>query len=144
MNLVQQIIKWEHPRHKILVLVLRVILGIIITFKGVVLINNFEYLDSLLRHRTPGAGISFWIYYIVFAHLLGGIFIIVGLVTRVATLIQVPILAAAVFFINPGEHGFVLNGEFALSLLVLCMLFYFLFKGAGEISMDNYLKNHEL
>ena len=144
MNLVQQIAKWEHPRHKILVLVLRVILGLIITFKGIVFINNFEYLDSLLRHSTFSAGISFWLYYIVFAHLLGGIFIIVGLLTRVAVLIQVPVLAGAVFFINPWEHGFALNGEFALSLLVLCMLLYFLIMGPGEISMENYLKNHDL
>ena len=144
MSLVQQIIKWEHPRHKTLILVLRVILGIIITFKGIVFINNFEYLDLLLRHSTFSAGTSFWIYYIVFAHLLGGIFITVGLLTRAAILIQVPVLAGAVFFINPGEHGFSLNGEFAISLLVLCLLLYFLFKGPGEISMDNYLVNHEL
>jgi len=98
----------------------------------------------LLRPSTFSAGISFWVYYIVFAHLVGGIFIIVGLLTRAAVLIQVPVLAGAALFINPGEHGFALNGEFALSLLVLCMLFYFLFKGPGEISMDNYLRNHDL
>jgi uncharacterized membrane protein YphA (DoxX/SURF4 family) len=144
MNLVNKILRWEHPRHQLLVLITRVVLGIIITLKGIIFISNIEYLDSLLQHSTFSAGVSFWIYYIVVAHLLGGVFIIAGLLTRVAMLVLLPVLAGAVFFVNPGEHGLVLNGELVLSLLVFCMLFYFLFKGPGEISMDNYLRNHEL
>jgi uncharacterized membrane protein YphA (DoxX/SURF4 family) len=144
MNPVHKILRWEHPRHQLLVLITRVVLGIIITLKGIIFISNIEYLDSLLQYSTFSAGVSFWIYYIVVAHLLGGVFIIVGLLTRVAMLVLLPVLAGAVFFLNPGEHGLVLNGELVLSLLVFCMLFYFLFKGPGEISMDNYLRNHEL
>jgi uncharacterized membrane protein YphA (DoxX/SURF4 family) len=144
MNVVQQIIKWEQPRHKVLFLTLRVTLGLIIVLKGIIFIRNFEYLNSLLRHSSFRLGISFWVYYIGFAHLLGGIFIIMGLLTRVAVLLQVPVLAGAVFFINHWENVFSRNGEFILSLLVLCMLFYFLAKGSGEVSVDRYLKNHLL
>lgn len=145
MDLAHKILKWEHQRHKIFVLFFRVILGIIITFKGIIFLNNFTYLDLLLRHSSLYKfAESFWVYYIAFANLLCGVFIVTGLFTRVVVLMQIPVLIGAVLFINPGEQAFTLNGEFALSLLVLGMLFYFLFKGPGEISMDNYLISHEL
>ena len=145
MNSTYKILKREHPEHKILVLVFRVALGIIITLKGVIFLSNLTFLDSLLLHSTLYRfAQSFWIWYIALANLLCGIFIITGLFTRVAIIIQIPVLMGAVLFINPGEHAFHLNGELALSLVVLCMLFYFLLKGPGEISMDNYLRDHEL
>ena len=145
MNLTHKILKWEHPRHKILVLVFRVALGIIITLKGIIFLSDLTFLDSLLLHSTlHGFAESFWTWYIALANLLCGIFIITGLFTRVAIIMQIPVLMGAVLFINPGEHAFHLNGELALSLVVLCKLFYFLLKGPGEISMDNYLRNHDL
>ena len=145
MNLTHKIHKWEHPRHKILVFVFRVALGIIITFKGIIFLSNLTFLHSLLRHSTLYRFAEwFWTGYIALSNLLCGIFIITGLFTRVAIIMQIPVLMGAVLFINPGEHTFDLNFELALSLVVLCMLFYFLLKGPGEISMDNYLRNHEL
>ena len=144
MNVVQQILRWEQPRHKVLFLVLRVILGSIIVIKGIIFLRNIEYLDTLLKHSIFRWDMSFWVYYIAFAHLLGGIFIIMGLLTRVAVLLQVPMLAGAVFCINHWDCILLANGECILSLFVLAMLFYFLAKGSGEISVDRYLKNHLL
>ena len=143
MNLVQQIVKWEHPRHQRFLLVFRITLGLILLLKGAIFLRNVEYIDSLLLHSRFRLGESFWVYYIGFAHLLGGIFIIIGLLTRVAVLTQVPVLAGAVFFINPHEGAY-MNGEFLLSLFVLCLLFYFLAKGPGEFSIDAYLNDHFL
>ena len=144
MNLTQQVLKWEHVRHKVLVLIFRVVLGIIITYKGIVFIGNTEYFDSQLQHSTLHFDSSFWICYVVFAHVVGGMFITVGLLTRPALFIQIPVTLGALLFINPGDHGFALDSDFLLSFVVLCMLCYFLFKGPGEISMDNYLRNHAL
>jgi len=145
MNLVHKIHNWEQPKHDTLTLVFRVILGIIITFKGITFLSNLTFLDALLRHSSLYRfAESFWVWYIALASLLCGIFIVTGLFTRAAIIFQMPILIGAVLFINPGEHSFAINGEFVLSLVILSMLFYFLFKGPGEISMDNYLRDHEL
>ena len=143
-ELTHKIPKQEQPGNKILVLVFRVGLGIIITLKGIIFLSNLTFLDSLLQHSTlHRSAESFWKWYIALANLLCGILIITGLFTRVAIILQLPILMGAVLFVNLREHAFHLNGELALSLVVLCMLFYFLLKGPGEISMDNYLRNHE-
>lgn len=145
MNLAHKIHQWEQAKHQAFVLVFRVILGIAITIKGIFFLNNITVLDFLHPHSTLYRfAESFWVWYIALTSLLCGIFIITGLFTRVAIIFQIPVLIGAVLFINPGEHSFVLNGEFVLSLVILSMLFYFLFKGPGEISMDNYLRNHEL
>lgn len=127
-----------------IVLILRVVLGIIITFKGILFLTNMDYLNTLLQQSTFHISESFWVYYIAVSSLVSGIFIITGLFTKWATLMQIPVLIGAVFFINPGDGGFSLNGEFILSLFVLGMLCYFFIKGAGEISMEHYLKDHEL
>lgn len=145
MNLVHKIHSWEQPKHDTLTLVFRVMVGIIITFKGITFLSNLAFLDALLRHSSLYRfAESFWVWYIALSSLLCGIFIVTGLFTRAAIIFQVPVLVGAVLFINPGEHSFTLNGEFVLSLGILSMLFYFLFKGPGEISMDNYLRDHEL
>ncbi|MBO9571556.1 MAG: DoxX family protein [Chitinophagaceae bacterium] len=144
MNLVHKIIKWEQPKHQLLVFALRVSIGIIVAFKGIIFLSDPQYFNSLVEHSNFKIEEGFWMYYIGFAHLIGGIFLILGFFARVAVIVQLPILIGAVIFVNPGQHGFTLSGEFVLSLFVLCALIYFTFKGPGEISMDAYLRNHEL
>ncbi len=145
MNFVHRIQKWEQVKHNTIVLILRVILGIVITLKGIVFLRNLTFLDSLIRHSSLYRfSETFWVYYIALTSLLCGIFIITGLFTRIASALQIPVLIGAVLFINPGEHPFVFNSEFILSILVFIMLCYLLFKGPGEVSMDNYLRNHNL
>ena len=142
MNFVQQIRRWEYARHKTIFFVVRVILGLTLILKGIIFQQNFNRLDLLLHHSAFHLGSSFWVYYIGFAHLLGGILIIIGLLTRLAVLAQVPVVAGAVFFINPYVGGCMLNNGFLFSLIVLLLLFYFLAKGPGGFSMDAYLEEH--
>jgi putative oxidoreductase len=136
MNFVQEIRRWKYARQKSVFFLLRVILGLTLILKGIIFQKNFNRLDLLLHHSAFHFGLSFWVYYIGFAHLLGGIFIIIGLLTRLAVLAQVPVVAGAVFFINPYEGGCLLNNGFLFSLVVLLVFFYFLAKGAGGFSMD--------
>lgn len=145
MNIVNKIQEPALAKHDIAVLILRVALGIIITLKGLIFLNNLALLHSLIQKSyLSNFGESFWIYYVALTSLLCGIFIIMGLFARIAALLQIPVLIGAVLFINPGDHGFVFNGELILSFFVLVMLFYFLFKGPGLVSMDNYLLHHDL
>jgi uncharacterized membrane protein YphA (DoxX/SURF4 family) len=39
-------------------------------------------------------------HYVVFAHLLGGLWLVLGMFTRAACIVQIPILLAAVFVIK--------------------------------------------
>jgi len=73
-------------------------------------------------------------HYIVFAHIIGGILITIGLFTRFAALIQIPILLAAVIFVNARGEMLRPYSELFLSLIVLLLLIYFLIAGNGPWS----------
>jgi uncharacterized membrane protein YphA (DoxX/SURF4 family) len=90
------------------------------------------------------SGTAFLTSYVTFAHLLGGVLIIVGLLTRIAVIAQIPVLLGAVFFINARSGIFSLQSEFGLSLLVLLLLIFFLVEGGGPFSLDKFIKTHLL
>jgi len=76
---------------------------------------------------------------ITYLGLLCGFFITVGLFTRVASVIQIPILIVAVFFVNIknlGDNVF----EFILSMIMLLLLVLFAIKGSGPFSADEYFR----
>jgi uncharacterized membrane protein YphA (DoxX/SURF4 family) len=75
-------------------------------------------------------------HYIVFAHLVGGLMLAVGLLTRAACIMQIPILIGAIFFIN--QSMFRPFQEMAVTLICLAGLIYFLIAGNGPWSVDKY------
>jgi uncharacterized membrane protein YphA (DoxX/SURF4 family) len=75
--------------------------------------------------------------YIVFAHLVGGLMLAVGLLTRVACIIQIPVLIGAIFFINQTEM-FRPFAQIAVTLIALAGLIYFLIAGNGPWSVDRF------
>jgi putative oxidoreductase len=82
-------------------------------------------------------------HYVIFAHLIGGVMITVGMVTRIAVLFQLPILIGAVFFVN-SKAGFFSadSSDFWLSLIILFLLLFFLVEGSGPWSIDEYMRKH--
>ncbi|KYP15187.1 DoxX family protein [Flavihumibacter sp. CACIAM 22H1] len=129
-------------KHPSIQLFFRVILGIIITLKGLFFLTNPTKLDRLIR-LSPTHSIAglFWDHLIAISSLLCGILIITGLLTRLASALQIPIMAGMLIFTATQRACLSNQEDAAFSLLTLITLFYFLVKGPGEISMDNYLRN---
>ena len=62
-----------------------------------------------------------------------------GLLTRLAALVQIPILFGAVFIVNAGQNLASIDQSLELAVMVLVLLIvYFLF-GSGGFSLDEYL-----
>jgi putative oxidoreductase len=139
MNMVQRMHQWN-AAHPLPILILRVALGLILLLKGISFTSNSERLASMLEESQFAPWQVFLVSYIIFAHLFGGVFIIIGLFTRFAAALQVPILIGAVFFINMGINSFTPASELVLSIVVLLLLIYFLIEGSGELSADYYVK----
>lgn len=77
-------------------------------------------------------------HYVVFAHVLGGPLLALGLLTRIMCFIQLPILIGAVALINYPK-GFMSLGshmELEISIIVLIGLVVFMIFGAGKFSID--------
>ena len=148
MNLLERIDRWGERHHPRWLDGLRVLLGVFLFYKGVVFIQNIDVLKSVIDQSPWLTVMSFWLaHYIVFAHLLGGLLIVFGLLTRVAILAQIPILLGAIFIVHTstGLHTtglFNVHAETGLSILVLLLLIFFLVEGSGPMSFDDYMRRH--
>lgn len=139
MNLVQKIGRWGDAHHPRWLDILRIFLGIVIFAKGISFVNDRDAVADLIRQTHFQLSIWSAVHYVVFAHLVGGLFIIFGFQTRLAVIFQIPILIGAVFFVNITNSFNFLNSEFWISLAVLILLFVFLIVGSGKYSLDNIM-----
>jgi uncharacterized membrane protein YphA (DoxX/SURF4 family) len=78
---------------------------------------------------------------VAYLTLLCGLFILTGLFTRTSSIVQIPILIVAIFFVNAksmGQSGF----ELALAVIVLVLLIVFAIKGSGTLSADEFFRTY--
>ena len=142
MNLLHSMEKWGDAHHPKWLDIIRVVLGIFLVFKGIDFINHMDRLTDLMgRSRFLGSlSLGLLAHYIVFAHLVGGALITAGLLTRLACLVQIPILIGAVFFINSSAGILAPYDVMWLSVIVLLLLIFFLIAGSGPLSVDEQMK----
>lgn len=137
MNNVKNLNKWANAHTYLTVDLIRVALGVFLFMKGVFFITNIQYLHDLISPIDTIGGGMFLVHYIAPAHMIGGIMIAFGLLTRWAILAQLPILLGAIVVNFLGEmHSQSLL--LALSVLIVCV--FFLFYGGGKHSADYYFK----
>lgn len=141
MNIAKRIEGWGDRHHPKILDILRMVLGAFLLSKGVGFFNNAGYLRYLIIETGAIKGsptmISAILYYITYMHILGGGLIFLGLYTRLWALLQIPIVFAAVFFVNiTAEY---VHSELWLSILVLVLLALFLVLGSGPFSLDRLL-----
>ncbi len=143
MNLLQRFEQWGDAHHPKWLDIIRIILGIFLCFKGIAFLQNMSDITGPLSTKTSFGDFSIIMlsHFVVFAHILGGILLVLGLFTRFACIIQIPILLGAVIFINLASDVFKPYNELFLSVLVLLLLFYFLIVGNGPWAIK--LKDEE-
>jgi putative oxidoreductase len=125
--------------------IFRVMLGVCLVVQGIYFLNNAQTLEqaiesSSLHTLDLSAGLAMLI---TWAHILGGTLIVIGLFTRVAVWVQLPIIAGAIIFIN--KHAMALtHSDLLFTLFILILLILFAVDGGGQTSMDHYLKKYLL
>ncbi|WP_316837671.1 DoxX family protein [Pedobacter nutrimenti] len=144
MNVIHKIEHWGDMHRAKWLDIVRIALGLLIFFKGIALIsNNAASQELLLQNNVYGfSGLmaSLAIHIVAFVHLVGGLLITIGLVTRFAAVIQIPILLCAIFFVNISRGFSMLNSELWLSVIVLLLLILFWVVGSGPFSTDTSMK----
>jgi putative oxidoreductase len=132
MNLVQRVEHWGDTHHPQWLDIVRIALGLFLCYKGVdFLMNMGSMLDLITNKMSFGSFTSMLMSnYIAFAHILGGFLLILGVLTRFACLIQIPILLGAIFFVNSSLYR--PFSALALPIVVLLLLIWFLVIGDGK------------
>jgi putative oxidoreductase len=136
MNLVQRMEHWGDTHHPQWLDFLRIALGIFLCYKGVQFLTNMAGMLNLMTTKMSFGSFTSVLMsnYISFAHILGGILLILGVLTRFACILQIPILLGAIFFISTSPDMYRPFSELALSILVFLLLVLFLIIGNGRLS----------
>ena len=116
---------------------LRILLGLFLLIKGVMFLEYssdvfyiFSSSQDLIDTKRAAALTSV-------VHIVGGAMIAFGCLTRLALLLQFPILIGAVMIVNPQRGIGMENTELWLSLVVMALLLFFMIVGPGRYSVDN-------
>ena len=134
--MIQRVEHWGDRHHPQWIDLIRIGLGLFLCFKGIQFLGNMSSMLSVINTKMSFGSFTVMMLgsYIAFAHLLGGFLIILGLLTRFACLLQIPILLGAIIFINSSESLLKPLSELFLSILVFLLLVYFLIVGNGPWS----------
>ncbi|HEX5553000.1 MAG TPA: DoxX family protein [Chitinophagaceae bacterium] len=119
---------------------LRIVLGLILLGQGIRFLSDTTIAKDLIEQTGIGTFsqnsvvLAFIISYL---SLFCGVCITVGLFTRIASIIQLPILIVAVFFVEAKAIG---SNTFSLLLAIVTLLLLIIFaiKGSGQLSADKY------
>lgn len=137
MNALSRWREWvENHRAEALDLV-RFYLGVALFVRGLLFLTNSEAYLALMPEGGPDFLVSgVMLHYVALAHLGGGLFLSLGLLTRIAALVQVPVLIGAVFHVHGSSGLFEGDQSFELAALVLFLLAVFSIWGSGPWSLD--------
>ena len=143
MNLLQRIEHWGDMHHPRWIDIGRIALGLFLCFKGVQLLENLATLQIRIQNTFSFDSFILIVltHYVIFAHIVGGFCVAIGLLTRVACLIQIPTLLGAIF-INAPEMWKPFS-ELTLAILVLLALIYYMVVGSGKWSFDWVVNQQE-
>lgn len=138
MNKLDHARTWIKAHADIVIDAMRIYLGIGLFFKG---IYFMVHRDELLRLMDQLGNLWFIpvaiAHYVVPIHLIGGVMLAFGLLTRVAALSQIPILLGAALYIYlPKSMLFEPRQSLEFSVLVLFLLCLVFAYGAGRFSLD--------
>ncbi len=139
MNRLQTWIRWLNNHPSAGLDALRAYLGVGLFVRGVLIIGAPEAAaDQLAGGPAPFASAAL-MHYVALAHLFGGGLMAIGLLTRIAAFVQLPILVGAVFVVH-AEEGLLASGQsLEFSALVLVALVIFTLFGSGRWSADYFI-----
>ena len=141
MDTVKNLNKWANAHTSYSLDMLRIALGVFLIAKGCAFIINKQYLHEIILNSMQNFGSEMLlIHYIASAHMMGGIMIIFGLLTRWAIWVQLPILIGAIAVNFMGTFN---TQNFILASIALIVCVFFLFFGSGKHSADYYFKMHQ-
>jgi putative oxidoreductase len=138
MNVVQRVEHWGDTHHPQWLDIVRIALGIFLCYKGVQFLTNMSGMLNLMTTKMSFGSFTSVLMsnYISFAHILGGILLILGVLTRFACILQIPVLLGAIFFISVSPDMYRPFSELAIAIVTFLLLVLFLIVGNGNGKMS--------
>ena len=134
---VKSLNKWANAHSTIWFDAIRIILVIFLIYKGGYFVSNSRGFEDLIAPVSNFMGGMLTFHYIAAAHIMGGIMIVCGLLTRWALIAQLPILVGAVLINFIGEMN---AANLIIALITLAVSIFYSVYGSGKHSADYYFK----
>ena len=115
----------------------RIALGLFLIYKGGYFISNSRDFEDVIAPVSNFMGGMLTFHYIAAAHIMGGIMIVCGLLTRWALIAQLPILVGAVLINFIGDMNLT---NFIIAAVTLAVSIFYTIYGSGKHSADYYFK----
>ena len=126
--------KWINSLQPFGALLMRLALGVSMAVHGYQKVIPHGALNHY-AHYIASLHLPYWLAYVsAYTEFAGGILLILGVLTRFACLVNIPILVGAVFFVNTALYSRP-NPEVLLSVVVLLLLICFLVVGNGPVQL---------
>lgn len=135
----KSMLDWLNDNRDMCIEALRIYLGIGLILKGIEFIMNKQLALEYAEQLTIPFFNFVSMHVIVVVHIAGGILLTLGFLTRIAALIQVPILLGAIFLVHWHQGLFGRAQDLEYVLLVLFLLLVFVGYGGGRLSIDGLL-----
>lgn len=145
MNFIQKIERWGDKHHSRYMDIVRVALGLFLCYKAIFFLNNMSALIGLMGNNNMGFksfNVVFLSQFIVIIHLMGGLLIAIGIHTRLASLIQIPILVGALVLMN-NSNVYVTIWDTIIAIITLILLIFFAIIGNGPWSYSKMWKEEK-
>lgn len=145
MSSANRLFDWVDANRDVALDLIRVYLGVGLFVRGWLFVSDASRFVALVSvDASTEAFVSGGVvHYVALAHLGGGLLLVLGLLTRVAALVQIPVLIGAVFFVHLGEGLLAAGQSLEFSALVLFLLLVLFFHGSGRLSLDYLLFERE-
>lgn len=129
-------LQWLEDNNGLAYSFIRIFLGTALFIRGWTMISDPAIITTLAGEDKT----YWWFSYITISHLAGGFLLAIGFFTRLASLIQIPVLVGAVFLIHLKQGLLSVGQSLELSVLVFVLLLVYFVFGAGRLSVDGYRK----
>lgn len=134
---VKNLNKWANAHTYYSVDVMRILLGAFLIGKGISFITNNREFEDILSPLSNFLGGMMVFHYVAVAHIMGGVMLVFGLLTRWCIMAQLPILLGAVLVNFIGVMHF---QNLVISVITFSLSLFFLIYGSGKHSADYYFK----
>jgi len=137
MDNVRKMNKWANAHTYYSIDILRIAIGVFLLLKGFSFITNSREFEDMIAPVSNFMGGMLTFRYIAAAHIMGGIMIVFGLLTRWAIIAQLPILLGAILI---NFYGNINGNNLIVASAVFGISVFFLFYGGGKHSADYFFK----
>ena len=143
MNAVLRMEEWTEHHHPKMMDYLRILTGLFLIYRGFSFDAHETLIHSMILHDSTQYFTFMASQYFILVGIGGGILLISGLLTRFASIINLPIFIAMVFFVSLPNGFQPINTDLISSIIMLALLLLFTVYGSGKLSADNYIKKHK-